>query len=106
MHTAGPWVHRELGSSIRVYSQSANNAEICSIAKSGFVRDANERKRADARLILAAPDLLDALRALLADIEDYERINNLAPSPGKSDCWQSVTRAKAAIAKAVPIRGT
>jgi organic radical activating enzyme len=38
-----------------------------------------------------------AMRALIADIEEYERINNLAPNPGKPDCWQSVTRAKAAL---------
>jgi hypothetical protein len=35
-----------------------------------------------------------ALAALVADVEEYERINNLAPSPGKPDCWQSITHAK------------
>jgi hypothetical protein len=44
--------------------------------------------------------MLEALKAVVADILDYERLNNLAPSPGKQDCWQSVTRAKAAISKA------
>lgn len=46
-------------------------------------------------------DKLEALRAalaaLVADIEDYERVNNLAPSPGQQSCWQSVTRAKALL---------
>jgi hypothetical protein len=42
-------------------------------------------------------ELLSALERLVADILDYEQINNLSPSPGKQDCWQSVTRAKAAI---------
>jgi hypothetical protein len=42
--------------------------------------------------------LREALAALIADIEEYERINNLAPNPGKPDCWQSVTRAKAVLA--------
>ena len=41
--------------------------------------------------------LREALEALIADIEDYERVNNLAPSPGKKDCWQSVMRAKQAL---------
>ena len=41
--------------------------------------------------------LRTALQALVADIEEYERINNLAPNPGKQDCWQSVTRAKAIL---------
>jgi DNA repair exonuclease SbcCD ATPase subunit len=40
-----------------------------------------------------------ALRNLITDIEDYERVNNLAPSPGKPDCWQSVTHARAVLAK-------
>jgi hypothetical protein len=38
-----------------------------------------------------------ALAALISDIEEYERVNNLAPSPGKQDCWQTVTQAKAAL---------
>jgi hypothetical protein len=37
------------------------------------------------------------LAALVADVEDYERVNNLAPNPGKRDCWQSVTQAKAVL---------
>lgn len=39
----------------------------------------------------------EAILALLADIEDYERINKLSPNPGKKDCWQSVTRMKEAL---------
>ena len=38
-----------------------------------------------------------ALRAVVSDIEEYQRINNLFPSPGKPDCWQSVTRAKSVL---------
>ena len=41
--------------------------------------------------------LREALKLIISDIEDYERVNNLAPSPGKNDCWQSVTRAKEAL---------
>lgn len=55
-----------------------------------------------AHVFAAAPDMLAALQNLVADILDYERVNNLAPSPGKQDCWQSVTAARAAIAKAGP----
>ena len=39
-------------------------------------------------------ELREALAALITDIEEYERINTLAPNPGKRECWQSVTRAK------------
>jgi hypothetical protein len=34
-----------------------------------------------------------ALRAVVNDIHEYERINQLAPSPGKTECWQSVAHA-------------
>ena len=42
--------------------------------------------------------LREALVNVLVDIDDYERRNKLAPSPGKPDCWQSVTTARAALA--------
>lgn len=50
---------------------------------------------ADAKLIETAPELLDALKVLLADIEEYQRINKLG---GETNHWQVISRA--AIAKA------
>ena len=44
-----------------------------------------------------AEGLDTALRAVLIDIADYERANNLCPNPGKQDCWQSVAAARAAL---------
>lgn len=44
--------------------------------------------------------LIEALEAVLADIADYEKTNNLFPNPGHADCWQSVTNAMAVIAEA------
>lgn len=45
-----------------------------------------------------AADALDKLRATLADIvasiEDYERVNNLAPNPPRLSCWDCVATAK------------
>ena len=55
----------------------------------------DEDGEANARLIAAAPDLLEALQGLLADIQDYQRINNLG---GENNHWQVISRA--AIAKA------
>lgn len=49
-----------------------------------------------ARLIAAAPDLLAALKGLLADIEDYQRINNLG---GENNHWQVIARAALARAE-------
>ena len=52
-------------------------------------------READARLIAAAPELLEALKGLLADIEDYQRINNIG---GEQNHAQVMARS--AIAKA------
>ena len=38
--------------------------------------------------------LREVLTAIVRDINDYERTNNLAPNPGRSECWDSVARAK------------
>lgn len=43
--------------------------------------------------------LLGALKAVMRDIDEYERVNNLSPNPGKKDCWQSVTFAKQIITR-------
>ena len=41
--------------------------------------------------------LRKALEDVIRDIKDYELANNLAPSPGRTECWDSVARAKAAL---------
>ena len=66
------------------------------LAEMGDLRRENERLRA------VNVEMLAALKALVANVLDYEKINNLSPAPGKRDCWQSVTQARAAIAKAGP----
>jgi len=38
------------------------------------------------------------LREVIRDIDEYERVNKLAPSPGKTECWQSVANARTALA--------
>jgi hypothetical protein len=42
-------------------------------------------------------ELRAALRAIVADVLEYERINHLAPNPGRKYCWDSVARAKAIL---------
>ncbi len=43
------------------------------------------------------------LRSVLADIvasiEDYERVNNLAPNPPRMSCWDCVATAKALLSE-------
>jgi hypothetical protein len=38
-----------------------------------------------------------ALRRLVDDIHDYERVNNLAPNPPRTECWDSVADALAVL---------
>lgn len=36
----------------------------------------------------------EVLAAIVEQVNDYERVNNLAPKPGRTECWDSVARAK------------
>ena len=38
--------------------------------------------------------LVAALEDIISDIHEYERANNLAPNPDRTECWDSVARAK------------
>jgi hypothetical protein len=58
------------------------------------------------RLTRQLAEAQGVIETLVADIEDYERVNNLAPSPGKPDCWQSVTRAKAVLSQSAAMGTT
>jgi len=42
--------------------------------------------------------LVQALQVLVDQINDYERVNNLAPNPGRTECWDSVAHAKQVLA--------
>jgi hypothetical protein len=85
-HTPGPW--RVIGLGYAIY-QVEKHTETASF--SSF----SEQSEANARLIAAAPDLLEALQGLLTDIVEYQTINNLG---GENNHWQVIARA--AIAKA------
>lgn len=40
-----------------------------------------------------------ALAAVVRDVNEYERNNNLAPTPGHIECWDSIAHAKAVLAQ-------
>ena len=48
------------------------------------LKDKNERLRS-------------ALKALVDNVLDYERVNNLSPSPGRKYCWDTVANAVAIL---------
>jgi hypothetical protein len=59
-----------------------------------------EPKLAELRARLALFDQMrEALAAVVRDVNDYEDANKLSPNPGRSECWDSVARAKAVLAR-------
>ncbi len=103
-HTPGPWWTEPVGT-VRNDADGEPRYDLprivrygdgVSICKTHLIGGADpDPAIANARLMAAAPDLLAALEGLLADIQDYQRINNLG---GESNHWQ--VHARAAIAKA------
>ena len=101
-HTPGPWnIHRnfECKKGGRRWIEAKNGSEIIAhvyhIGKPGIIADAN------ARLIAAAPELLEALKMLHDENKDYMKINHL----GDPYHNQSMRMALAAIAKATGGQG-
>lgn len=97
-HTPAPWRHDHYGIRDR-------GGYICELRWPQHYKDQDERfqretseRQFDARLISAAPELLAALKGLLADITEYQTLNKLG---GENNHWQVIARA--AIAKAVGI---
>lgn len=86
-HTPGPWKTHALTKSHGIYDQTGT-----SVAKVGDAFGVcAERRAADARLIAAAPDLLEALRNLTLTAARYLPDYNEHPD---------IQAAEAAIAKA------
>lgn len=93
-HTPGPWNYAK-GELHHVHDWVVTARGMkadCPLARLGKWDPVSEP---DARLIAASPELLDALKGLLADITEYQTINNLG---GETNYWQ--VQAKAAIDKA------
>jgi hypothetical protein len=87
--TPPPWAFHDrlcvLGSDSNVVCECPNNML-------GY----SEQWKADARIIAAAPDLLEALGALVEEVCDYATTNNL----GDPEAKRNIKLARAALAKA------
>jgi hypothetical protein len=86
-HTPGPWKEKR---KLAIYS--ADDEPICAV----FPAETEGQSAADARLIAAAPDLLEALRGLLRG--EAKRSRRLTVR--KHFSLGSMSQAKSAIAKA------
>lgn len=41
--------------------------------------------------------VIGALERVVHDVHEYERVNNLHPNPGRTECWDSVANAMAIL---------
>jgi hypothetical protein len=96
--TRGPWRNNKYGS---IGAGPLGHTPIVAIIEEFYGEDRSDGdSSANANLIASAPELYEALDAVVKDIQDYERVNDLYPNPGKTECWQSVTNALAVMRRA------
>ena len=95
-HTPGPWVVRTIDQSLATVETQDGEYIICNAAQlrgDDWKTEHSERK-ANARLIAAAPDLLAALQRIVAALDKQ------VASPHLAERASPLAQAKAAIAKA------
>ena len=110
-HTKGPWSIRKLFSGSKITS---GNVEICWVDDAlndltGETRKASKKEMdANARLIAAAPEMLEALESLIELCEEPpEAMCSCHISPPCSDCQEfSAEREARSIAREVIARAT
>jgi hypothetical protein len=92
-HTPGPWKEKR---KLAIYS--ADDEPICAV----FPAETEERSKADARLIAAAPDLLEALRRARDSIADMFAGMQFHPDHKdiEAPLLVALSNARAAITKA------
>ena len=84
-HTAAPWLIGENRYDYDLIIRSANNDPVCSVIYAGYSK---AEAKANARLIAAAPELLEELKNVMDRLVD------------KNETDDSAINARAAIAKA------
>jgi hypothetical protein len=87
-HTPGPW-HASRKS---VFVSDINNNTICSM-------HARDEQAANARLLAAAPELLSALRFILAFYEPGQRMTDTAETRDKPGLWVTDAELKINVAR-------
>ena len=77
-HTPGPWYV----SGLEVMAADDRKTLICT----GYGSTGNKQANADRRLMAAAPELLDALRALLSGYDEEDGCISCGADPGCPEC--------------------
>lgn len=101
-HTPGPWFTFANATCVGGPAGILGNpsgADTAGIAHCGMALRAGDELQANARLIAAAPDLLEALQAMLKDSETVRRVMLAEAGIGMVD-ENALSMARTAIAKA------
>ena len=92
-HTPGPWVinslYAKVSDVLTVHAPNTNNAQICSLAAMRGHMDESEQT-SNARLIAAAPELLDVAKAIAAE---WQRSPNI-PYPQRETLRAAIAKAE------------
>lgn len=95
-HTPGPWEFASSGKGVR-YIYASNRPQPIARPFTDLGRIPKDEFEANARLIAAAPELLDALEDLANDISERFDMDDPSTNPG---IRRAVEAARAALAKA------
>lgn len=95
-HTPGPWETGCLKTRVEVLPKGWNAPMCIADCHTHYAPDSERERVANARLIAAAPDLLEALEYAIAGMELAQTF--LEDKTGGMDCY--LAKARAAIAKA------
>lgn len=93
-HTPGPW--RPNGNTVEIANGMALRVATCTPIGTGYASKGREESRANARLIAAAPDLLEELKNCISLLESLR--GSEANEDGMID--HQISEARAAISKA------
>jgi hypothetical protein len=109
-HTPAPWVFLEFGNYGVIAGAEEDSPSICDIARNQTIKHADKRRvdsygmseqdKANAKLIAAAPELLDALSLLVSIFDSKNAGTNVDGKWMGIPDWDQVDIARAAIAKA------
>ena len=99
-HTKGPWTAWIKGNTIQIDNRGGDGRNPCVVHWSGFDNSdlLASQNKANARLIAAAPDLLEAAQAFIADV-DASDLDDLDYGRGLSSSGL-IERFRAAITRA------
>lgn len=97
-HTPGPWYAWEFEGKRGVGKQYGNEADILSVTQETHRSDAEDAS--NMLLVAAAPDLLDALEAALAELDTYAWVHHPKGADGAREFNVVRSHAISAVAKA------